>query len=219
MHVFVPLALLVPLLLELIAWGSPSFASSMAWLPLRPARRRLLVARLGGAYRQSPSDVLEHVRLPEQLLTPRGDRVQIDPRARTAWVRPRSPRGTFVHLRIADADEGFVLSGSAFPAPWLGVVVGAMLAAVLAVDVTGPSVFLMPAVAFALALLVVRGIRRAANDRLAQIADALAAKLRADLDEPPEPAQLKSESPSPDLQETPSTPPREETARRSSSSD
>ena len=173
MHVVVALVLLVPIVMELLAWTSVRVASALAWLPLRPARRRVAKTRLGGAYRLAPKGTFELIPLPERVLTPKGDRVRIDGATRRAWLRYRRPAMTFVRMHVEDTEEGFEIVGAALPVPWLGVVLGALLMAVASIEVSGPSVFVVPAAAFVGAAISAVSTRARASRQLEEVADAL----------------------------------------------
>jgi hypothetical protein len=223
MHVVVALLLLVPIALELLAWTSVRAASALAWLPLRPARRRVAKARLGGAYRQAPKGIFELVPLPDGLLTPKGERVRIDARTRRAWLRYGRPAMTFVRMHVEDTEEGFEIVGAALPVPLLGVLLGALLMAVAAVEVGGPSVFIVPAAAFLGLVIGAASTRSRASRQLEEVADALVTHVRErqepHADEEPSRRDVTPESPSAAPPETPSTPPPTTPRRRSSSSD
>jgi hypothetical protein len=230
MHVVVALVLLVPIALELLASSSVSIASALAWLPLRRARRRVAKTRLGGAYRQAPTGTFELVPLPESLLTPKGERVRIDAKTRRAWLRHRSPAMTFVRMQVEDTDEGFEISGAALPVPLLGLVLGSMLMSVAAVEVAGPSVFVVPAVVFAAALIGAVSAFVRESRHVDEVADALVAHVVAEQESAEiaerglrvalaeeERGTATAESPSAETRETPSTPPPTTPTRRSSS--
>jgi hypothetical protein len=180
MHVVVALVLLVPIVLELLAFASVSMSSALAWLPVRRARRRVSKTRLGGAYRQAPGGVFERIPLPEHVLTPKGERVRIDAKTRRAWLRYRSPALTFVRLHVEDTEDGFEIAGAALPVPLLGVVLGAMLMSAAAVEVAGPSVFVIPVIAFVAALVGARSAFVRASRQAEEVADALVAHVEAE---------------------------------------
>lgn len=149
------------------------------------------------------------------MRTPEGEQLHVDGGPRTAWIRLRSPRATFVRVRIADTEDGFELLAAALPVPRMGLLIGSLLAAAFLVEITGPSVFVLPALAFLLVAIGARSVYVGASARLEAIADAMVTHVAASQQR----AEITPGSPSPEIRETPSTPPPEERVRRSSSSD
>ena len=180
MHVVVALLLIVPIVLELLAFGSARASAALAWLPLRAARRRVSQSRLGGAYRDAPGGIFEKIALPQSVLTPKGERVRIDVATRSAWARLRRPGLTFVRMQIVDTEEGFDVVGTALPVPVLGFVLGVTLMSVAAMEISGPSILVLPAAALVAAFVAARSAWMHASERLDGVADALVAHVAAE---------------------------------------
>lgn len=228
MHVLVPLAFLLPIVVELLlAIAAPSFAASLAWLPLRSASRRVVLAAEKDAYRSVPRRLLDRVPLVDrELVIAGGARVRIDGAQRRGWMRLRGGRTPMLlrfHLR--DDESGFELQATALPAPLTGLFFGAFFAAVFLVELTGASAFVVPLFVALLLVAILPARVRAADDDVRRVADAIVDHVAAAMerergdDAPSMRVDAKPESPSPASPETPSTPPPEERGRRSSSSD